>query len=177
MTFSRETWCHASEVCADAIVAKGTIDADTPDAFVHFWQQNPQKRELILDSKGGNLVAGLKLGMQIRRLQLNTRIDSDCFSACAYAFLGGVNRTLGAGGRIGVHQFRAAAGASEPDMATTQKITAVLGRYLDQMGVDRRFLDAASVTPANKVGIFSVAQLKALRVINNPQPPTPRKPD
>lgn len=83
---------------------------------------------VAFDSSGGNLRAGLLLGMVLRGAGLNSLVadqyteelfedgsfetvifpvstDVGCFSACAYAFMGGVSRKLEEGDRIGVHQF------------------------------------------------------------------------
>lgn len=84
---------------------------------------------VVLDSPGGDLVEGIKLGVLIRELGLNTYVDQPddasfldpnnphiingfrrydesavCASACSYAFLGGVFRSAG-NNQVGLHQF------------------------------------------------------------------------
>ncbi|MEM9400745.1 MAG: hypothetical protein AAF984_11105 [Verrucomicrobiota bacterium] len=62
---------------------------------------------ITLNSQGGDLAAGIELGRLIRQLRLSTAVSSAeeerdghiatrgrCFSACAYAFMGGVHRRL-----------------------------------------------------------------------------------
>jgi hypothetical protein len=60
---------------------------------------------ITFESQGGNIVAAIKLGRIIRLLQLDTvqlkRLY--CASACALAFLGGVQR-VAESGSIGFHQ-------------------------------------------------------------------------
>jgi hypothetical protein len=68
-----------------------------------------------------------------------------CFSACAYAFLGGVGREVGENGIYGVHQFRSLNGMFKE--SDTQVAMTVLATYLDEMSIDRKLLDLASVTP------------------------------
>jgi hypothetical protein len=73
---------------------------------------------LILNSPGGNLLEGLRLGVLIRDKALETIVKKDgtCYSACAIAFLGGtsryatgygVGRFLEPGAKLGFHGFSA----------------------------------------------------------------------
>lgn len=167
MSFAADRFCATETRCVPALLASGTIDDKTPGAFDEAIARNPDTQAVVLSSKGGSLVGGLRLGLQIRRFQLDTLVNDDCFSACAYAFLGGVERTVTPDGRIGVHQFRA--GNRDLDAGNVQKITAVLGSYFDRMGVDRRLLDTALLTPTSQVVIFTPDQLKALKADNRGQ--------
>jgi hypothetical protein len=105
----------ASRSC---ILASGAIDPHTGADFATFLKTGKIGRGglVILDSPGGDLLQSLALGNQIRAAGLATTVqgyDRDhgrfkagaCASACAYAFLGGVERTVGEGSRIGVHQI------------------------------------------------------------------------
>ncbi len=117
------------------IAAQGIITTRTPGDFRRFLQTecavfggcggtSKSVALVIMNSPGGNLLAGLELGRMIRSAGLSTRVartrlrtqerqrNSDgewvlenlnhidqlsagrCESACAYAFLGGVNRSL-----------------------------------------------------------------------------------
>jgi hypothetical protein len=74
----------------DQFVAK---TADLPSAFVAF------------SSDGGSLVAGLRIGEAIRRMGFSTIVPDGrhCASACAFAWLGGIERFIGTDARIGFH--------------------------------------------------------------------------
>jgi hypothetical protein len=108
------------------IVADGEITAATPDEFATFLKTEDVKIgariEVYLDSPGGSLLAGIKLGEIIRRYGLGTRVAStvplnigsgsfkfetdgagNCYSACSFAFLGGKWR-IAVDQSIGVHQ-------------------------------------------------------------------------
>lgn len=92
-------------------------------------------------------------------------IQGKCFSACAYAFLGGVIRQIDPLGQYGVHQFR---GTHQPvDPIQTQKLAAILGRYMDSMGVSRQLLDRALLTEPGKVMLISKTQREAWHVENS----------
>ena len=84
------------------------------------------------NSPGGSLLGGIRLGRAIRMLAMNTSIGKTvlnsafeehsfyhtekgiCFSACAYAFLGGLTRVAN-GGEYGVHQFYTDALLKDPE--------------------------------------------------------------
>jgi len=63
--------------------------------------------EVLLNSPGGDSVEGESIGRLLRELGIPTRISagSFCVSACSVAFLGGVFRTVEAGGTYSVHMF------------------------------------------------------------------------
>jgi hypothetical protein len=61
---------------------------------------------VVFHSPGGSLMAGLFLGDEIRERGMNTLIESGstCSSACAYAFMGGVVRTIEPNATYGLHR-------------------------------------------------------------------------
>lgn len=69
------------------------------------------KPSLMLESPGGLLEDGIRIGNEVRNQGFQTITRYDCASACAIVFLGGVERTLvGSRAAIGLHQpstFRA----------------------------------------------------------------------
>jgi hypothetical protein len=91
-----------------------------------------------------------------------------CYSACAYAFLGGISRELGETGSYGVHQFFRQSGA--PKEEDVQVTAAMLSQFLDEMGVDRRLLDLASFTKKDEMRILPISVAQVLNV-DNTNPP------
>lgn len=66
----------------------------------------PLKRAIVaFNSDGGNLLAGLKIGMAIRLKEFTTLVpaNSVCASACGLAWLGGSQRLLDATAKVGFH--------------------------------------------------------------------------
>jgi len=180
MTFEKQERCiHAAKPqCQTVILAVGQIDQQTPEQFKAIAKDFPSGSWVALSSPGGSVVGGLQFGKLIRELGFNTTIGStdysppNCFSSCAYAFVGGTQRSVPEGSKYGIHQFRGTNKALSED--ASQKISATLGAYLDVMGVDRRLLDYAQVTTSDKVNVLSLAQAKLLRVDNAGQSPYPR---
>jgi hypothetical protein len=180
MTFEVQERCISglTPQCQKVLLAVGQIDKDSPEQFSAAASNLPQGTWVALSSPGGSLVGGLKIGLLIREKGFNTTISStdysppNCISACAYAFVGGFSRHLSEGTKYGIHQFKGtekAIGDSE-----SQKISATIANYLDQMGVDRHLLDYAQVTTSDKVNVLSLAQAKLLKVDNTGQSPYPR---
>jgi hypothetical protein len=120
------------------IFADGYFCLDTDQKFQQFLTQNPPKAPntiVVLNSGGGNLAAGLRMGRIIRQQKMWTQVGSqfplmipqnenipaqtvpylpeltsppfpgECGSACTLTFMGGVSRTIGYGSNYGVHQF------------------------------------------------------------------------
>ena len=180
MTFEKQERCisPAKPNCQSVIIGIGQIDKQSPDQFKAISKDFPQGSWLVLTSPGGSVVSSMRLGQQIREAGFNTTIGStdysppNCFSACAYAFAGGVSRHIPIGSKYGIHQFRGMDKALNED--ESQKISATLATYLDVMGVDRHLLDYAQVTTSDKMSVLSLAQAKLLKVDNTGQSPHPR---
>jgi hypothetical protein len=139
---------------------------------------------VFLDSVGGDLNAGLALGRILRKGGFNTLVggryqevapgslnqrtvlpDSGCFSACAYAFMGGPDRRVAKDGALGVHQFYSRSG--QIDEGLSQTIVTLIGLYLDEMGISRHLLDAASVIPGGRMRTLTIDEARRLGVDNS----------
>ena len=144
------------------IVADGEINKDTPEKFQKFLDTSPFDGSIYivaLNSDGGNLNAGLKLGRLIRKNKLDTTVakypyvgkdnpnshnaaNGGCFSSCALAFLGGRRRFIKPDDRLGFHQFSRAKSSIESmsptliTQAATQLVGADILDYIVDMGVN-----------------------------------------
>ena len=149
--------CIGNAVESCYIVAKGTIVRDTPQRFTAFLENEPwEGNKLLLESPGGSLGAGVKLGKLFRDQNLHTivgdgttvlaRTDlpgpATCESACAYAFVGGRTRSLEQGSQLGFHRFYIT--GSTIDGAAAQSLSGILISHLVSMGVDARVFSLAS---------------------------------
>jgi len=88
-------------------------------------------------SKGGSLLAGIRIGALIRMKKFTTVVPdgAQCASACALAWLGGTRRFVGEYSSIGFHTayiFKAA-GPIESGPGN-----AILGAYLNQLGLSEK---------------------------------------
>jgi hypothetical protein len=162
------------------IVATGAIDADSVGGLKTFARDNGVRpgAVVVLDSPGGSTLDGVALGTQIRSLGLATsvqrvaaeRLDGVCASACAYAFLGGVERSVGAGGKIGVHQMTSADKGPGLSASDAQWAAAMIAIHIDRMGAGVGVLTAALRTPPHKLYWFSQAELYRTQLVTDGEP-------
>lgn len=176
MTFDRVT---AAPGCAErlCIAAQGEIDADTVRDFRKAIRghERTQGGAVYLHSEGGDLLQGLALGGELRKAGFATRVqrydgatgtfagDGVCASACAYAFLGGVARTLAPDARYGLHQLHAPYGALSA--SDTQALAALIAVHVQRMGGGMDLLICALRTPPHRMHWLSQRELVSFGVI------------
>jgi hypothetical protein len=87
------------------LTVQGQIKGDESKRFVEEVLTN-DIHTVAFDSMGGNFMSSIKIGKFIREQQLNTIIPKNkkCSSACTYAFMGGVERTIDKGATFAMHR-------------------------------------------------------------------------
>lgn len=160
----------AGNRCHLALLGEGVITQETFNDLALVAPRHPGVQTLLLHSPGGNLGGGLKLGMRIRSLGLNTSIPDGmrCMSACAYAFLGGNRREVRQGGLIGVHRFHSTRYVNE-DVA--QVAVSVLNEYVISMGASRKLVDVAAQAGKEAMIGIDTRAAQELRVDNTDADP------
>jgi hypothetical protein len=178
------------------VLAEGTLDQGTTEKLKAFVAQSEYRTKNIrFNSPGGNLIEALKLGEFLRQDKWDTFVgeenprsprssqgyvtqQSSCYSACVYAFAGGVHRTAD-DKSLGVHQFYRPDDAVRPDdktvsatdLANMQHLAAILNEYVRGMGVDPRLVSMASaITPWEPIHLLSSAELTSLNLDNSSTP-------
>ncbi len=165
------------------ISAIGTITLETPAAFERFARTVKDKNLWIeFTSPGGKVVPALILGDMIRQKGFNSDVAMTvarghgkdrlvpgfCFSACGYAFLGGVKRKIQDGSVIGYHQVYPDPKVEVDAQTEAAMIKSVLGhveRYLTRMGVDSEILDLAAATKPTDYYEPDSDELVKLRIV------------
>lgn len=82
---------------APAILVSGEISRETAATVGRLLERNPRVGMLYLDSPGGDLFAGMDLGVLAHKYGLTVVVNqwgAECESACALAFLGGKQRVI-----------------------------------------------------------------------------------
>lgn len=147
---------------------------------------------VALNSPGGNMIEGIKLGEYFRETAIKTfvarypkqpfgmedydysNLDSvagaQCSSACALAFLGGVEQTVADGGIIGFHQFSGGGDerSAAETMASTQTVSAIVASYLREMGAAPGLFEMMSATPPEALYTPAAADLVFLGITTSP---------
>jgi len=131
--------------------------------------KNRKRYEVKLNSRGGDLIGAVKLGEFLHEHQFITSVgktipdgsghyqpaDGVCVSACAVAFIGGVER-YASSEVIGIRRFQ-------------ERTDPALIDYTFRMGVDPRFIKLASATPQNTIRYLKDEELDLLKVNWNPK--------
>jgi len=92
---------------------------------------------VAFQSKGGRLLAGIRIGTVIRSKKFATVVPdaAECASACALAWLGGTRRFAGKDAKIGFH---AAYVIREGAPTESGPGNAIVGAYLNQLGLSEK---------------------------------------
>jgi hypothetical protein len=148
--------------------------------------------EVQLHSPGGSMKAGLDVGMTLRASQVATRVAGgrECASACFYAFLGGVLRSVDPAGRLGVHMHSAARsdayvgklreilGARQFSIDDRIRLIVLLNEqmsaraagmiaaYVVRMGVAIEVFDPLFATPHFDIHWLTVQEMRRFNVVN-----------
>ena len=155
------------------IFVDGEIDINSGKVFSsvlrNYSIEKLYQANVYLNSPGGSVVAGLEIGEIIRHYKMNTYvgylnqkiiIPGQCYSACAYVFLGGEKRYVDStGSKLGVHQF---SGGSSPE--TAQRVSAEIVSYITNMGVDPRLFKLMASAKSNEMRILTTSELTSYNI-------------
>jgi hypothetical protein len=140
----------------------GGMGAGSADELSRALDANPAVRVVHLNSPGGLVGEGRQMLDLIRHHLLITTTDSYCLSACTLAFIGGRERYLAPGARLGFH------GEFSDTISDTQ-VQAYERRDMATMislGIASDFVDKAFAVPKDHVWVPSVGELEDAHVIN-----------
>lgn len=145
----------------DIVIVSGELEAGDDERF-ELLTRDSTEVQVVLNSPGGNLMAGIGIGRIVRSRGYRTAVlnGSVCASACALAWLGGQNRFLGKTGRVGFHA------ASSPNEATSPSSAgnAVMGAYLGELGLSTRAIVYISSAPPQGVTWLSLDAARELGI-------------
>jgi hypothetical protein len=133
-------------------------------------------KTVALDSPGGSVNDALAIGQLIRDKGYATSVAAGafCASSCPLILAGGRTRLATDQSAIGVHQIYAATGSGTASerleaagnvMSDAQKMTAIITRYLAEMGIDGEVWLHALETPPERLYYFSADELLALKLV------------
>jgi hypothetical protein len=161
------------------IYADGEIDIDAGDRLAEYVRENniPAHSLIALNSPGGNLVGGMKLGKAIRAAGLSSYIGKrpksstglndpgECYSACTLAFIGGEYRFATKGSVYGVHRFYSSIHSPE-DSDVAQIMSAAVVQYIRDMDVDSRLFSLMTEVGSKEITIVPESEMVRLNIIN-----------
>lgn len=166
--------------CQLMVVYQSPINQVNLEAFISQTANLPPGTVILLNSQGGDLSSGIRLGQVIRQKNFNTRVGQSqdqknaivkapgvCLSSCALAFLGGAQRQLDERDELGFFSLQSTQKSSskltEEDL---KKALANIARYLDQMNVNGTLLEQIMRIEGNAPLLINLTTAKALNIDN-----------
>jgi len=131
----------------------GAVEAGFASRLRQAIEKNPKIEYVALGSGGGLVYEALSAGRFIRSMGIKTTLWNNCYSACPLVFMGGEDRIIYSPyPSLGFHQIYSKEGASAPN----SRVYVDLFRYLQDMGVDARFVvQNMLVAPPDKMNLIS----------------------
>jgi hypothetical protein len=158
----------------NGVVARGVIEPGDAAKLQRYLAQLPRKLNtgIYFSSPGGDLAEGIKLGRLLQAERVKTIVDGNamCASACALAFLGGVDRSgkrwmsSSTTSRLGFHAFRNGDGTTMANTDETQAIVAAILNYGRDVHAPMDVFIRTFGTPAGNMYWFSNAELLHLGI-------------
>ena len=154
----------------DTIEITGSFSRAVPQNFSAVLASAPGIKTVRLNSPGGLLQAGEAVAGIIRARDLDTVVTLSCASACTVAFLGGHNRTLAPGAKLGFH-------AAYAPNTPKRWLDAVMRQSYGRFGVPAPFIDRVIATRAEDLWTPAEKELLEAGIISGPPSPAlPREP-
>lgn len=124
-----------------------------------------------LNSPGGNLIEGMRMGELIRPLRLVTRVEEGgvCASACFFIWMAGARRNANESGspnlygRVGLHRpYLASPENSENSLSNQYNVMQGVTTYLESKLIPRRLIDFMMARPSNNIYWLTEEDLEEL---------------
>ena len=92
-------------VSESELTISGPIDYQVLTDLRSVLESETRFSTIVLNSEGGNVIAGRSIGLLIESRGLNVHVENNCFSACTLIFAGGKVRTVGGTAQLGFHGY------------------------------------------------------------------------
>ena len=146
-----------------ALSVEGAYGTGSADTVRRALDKHPSVRRVVLAGPGGRIGTAFEINRMIRNRRLATRVDTACASACTIAFLGGNDRSIAPGGRLGFHQG-SFPGLGANDLYESNRD---MRRFLVASGVAPEFAQRVIDTPPNEIWTPTPQELLAGRVVQH----------
>jgi hypothetical protein len=159
------------------ILLDGYIDAQAPSRLGSIVaQQRIAAADVYFNSPGGSLIAGMEIGRLLRQRGYDTHVGKRtadvhelvggvCYSACPFAYAGGVRRYLEFDSVLGVHV--AENRVPWPDRSSFEKrVSQQAIEYLLAMGVSPDLFAIMSQVPHDEIRGLTPEEARRLMLVN-----------
>jgi hypothetical protein len=164
------------------IYLEGFIDTGAAARLAGLLDRKQIRRAIVFfNSPGGHLVEAMGVGRLLRQRGFDTDVGGRapdsvlarpgvCYSACPFAYAGGVRRSLEPGSTLGVH--RAANSVPVPDEGAFQGVVSdQAAGYLADMGISRDLLAIMSEVPHDSIRELTRQEAERVGLLNSSPPP------
>jgi len=168
--------------CIPVLVFDAHVYQPTPEEFLASVKDLPAGSTILLSGYGKDVTSGVKVGEIIRSKQLKTKVGrlgsanlertgfykraGVCLSACAMAFMGGVNREFDSEDQFGVTAIE----PNQPNLSE-QELKLALGNtegYLSRMNIQPSFFSYLKALNDVKLHMIDVKAATSYNIINSP---------
>jgi len=141
----------------------GGITVGTAEEFERYFDSLNGLRTVRLTSNGGRVSEARRIAKLINKRNLTTYVPTYCVSACTDIFLGGRQRLIDPGARLGFHQ------AYFPGMSEEYRKQMIADgvRRLTSLGISWGFAQKARTTPPGKMWYPSISVLLGEHIVTN----------
>ena len=122
-------------------------------------------KTITFDSNGGNLAEGVEIGRLIRQHLIHTHVPAGakCYSACVFAFVGGVERNVA--GLVGIHSFYSEAFLGSENYTAASEVydlvSAEAEAYIKEMRIPTDLLDHMKRVGHDEIAILGESELES----------------
>lgn len=155
-SFAAEIELIDTGTSVDLIYIQGEIESVDSDKFRRVVSKTTHGN-ILLESPGGDLLAGLQIGEQIRSRGFSTGVAPEmaCASACALAWLAGSTRYMAPSALIGFH---AAYIETNGEAQESGVANALVGAYLTELGLGMDAIIFATSAGPDEMNWLNAAQ-------------------
>ena len=158
MEISRVAGCAGGDV----LRLRGDVKAGDYVKFRSYFADQRRIVGLDLDSPGGSLPEGFRIGILTRQKRLSTYVAKECDSACAFIFLMGRKRYVSKEAKIGVHAVGNDDGSEDRGAI---RDTIQFARLFAKLGIPSSTIGKMVATPPRKITYLDQSDLASLKVI------------
>lgn len=140
-------------------------------------EQRILRADVYFNSPGGSLLAGMAIGRVLREHGFDTHVGRRtadarrpaggvCFSACPFAYAGGLRRSLRKDSELGVHRARNRVPVPD-DEAFDRRVRADAIDYLIEMGVRPDLVELMQDVPPGGIRVLTRHEATDLQLVNS----------
>lgn len=147
------------------VLVIGEFSSGDGQRFLSFLESTKKlPKTIVFHSPGGSVADALEIGQHIRENELNSAMLSTtaCFSACPFAFAGGVERSVHKNSALGLHQIYYETPNLIPAIFAIDDIQVAQGEVMEhmiKMGIDPGIMVHSLKTDKNEMYILVEEEL------------------